>query len=314
MENYNYIRLNANNFDFTKTLAKESFKLKLTISSIKKKYDTTIFGLKNIGYFALDKDQKPAAYYGVFPIIMSFDSKDILVAQSGDTMTAPAHQGKGLFIMLAKKTYQLAEEEGVQLVYGFPNKNSLPGFQKKLGWQFRGSMYKFTIKNPVLPVCEFCSKSDVLSSLYDKYSRFRLAKFSVALSEVILETFNKNKTRGYIKKDIRFYEYKLRRADIYLISFNSFTLLVKSKVHLIIGDVGFFDKDKTSDFIESIKDLAQILRCGKTTIIISKNHWLYEYLVPHIQPTESLPIGYFQINLDIPLEDISFSQADYDTF
>jgi len=59
---------------------------------------------------------------------------------------------------LAKLTYKLAEERKIQLVFGFPNKNSLPGFQNKLDWKFYGSMQNFTISNSVLPLCEFSSK------------------------------------------------------------------------------------------------------------------------------------------------------------
>lgn len=314
MENYNFVRINDNNYNFTQALYKESLGLNFKISDIMRKYDTAIFGHKNIGYFAVDNDHQPAAFYGVFPIVLSVDSKDIIVAQSGDTMTAPAHRGKGLFVTLAQKTYQLAEEEGIQLVFGFPNENSYPGFQKKLNWQFYDSMYKFSILNSALPACEFSSKYSNFAPMYQKYCSYRLKKYSISLNEDNIKPFSVYNSVGFIKKDLNFFKYKLLNSDVSLIRINDYSMLIKSKVHLTVGDVGFFEKDMTAGFLNSLKKLARILGCRTTNIIINKKHWLYEYLVSYIEPTKSLPIGFYVINKNIPLNEISFSQADYDTF
>jgi len=314
MDNYSFQQINDSNYDFTQTLYKKSFGINNSISTIKRKYDTSVFGHKNIGYFAVSDDQKPASYYGIFPMIMTINSVDIPVAQSGDTMTAPEHRNKGLFVQLAKKTYQLAEEQGIQLVFGFPNENSFPGFKKKLDWQFFGSMQKFSIHNSVLPFCELSSKFSALASTYNKYSNFRLSKYDIALTEENIAPFNKFKSQGYIKKDINFFRYKLSSPENHLIKINNFTLLIKPKTHLIIGDVGFFDKSRTDDFTQTLLRLSKILGCRSTIIIVSKNCWVFDYLKSIIDPKESLPIGFLPFNQNISLDDISFTQADYDTF
>jgi len=314
MDNFSFQQITDTTYDFTQSLYKKSFGLSLKISTIQRKYDTSVFGHKNIGFFAVSENKEPAAYYGVFPMIITIDTIDIQVAQSGDTMTAPEHRGKGLFIQLAQKTYQLAEKQGIQLIFGFPNENSFPGFQKKLNWQFFGSMQKFSIQNAEIPLCEFCSKFKTFTSIYDKYCNFRLSKYKAVLTEENIAPFNQVKSHGYIKKDLNFFRYKLNSPENHLIKFNNFTLLIKPRTHLMIGDVGFFEKSKTFDFIRTLKKLSKILGCKNTIISVSKNYWLFDYLNAIIDPTESLPIGFLPFNNKISPEDISFTQADYDTF
>jgi GNAT superfamily N-acetyltransferase len=51
--------------------------------------------------------------------------------QSMDTVVTPAARGKGVFGRLVNCFY---DEAGADLLYGFPNLNSSPGFFGKLGW------------------------------------------------------------------------------------------------------------------------------------------------------------------------------------
>jgi GNAT superfamily N-acetyltransferase len=49
-----------------------------------------------------------------------------------NTATHPQHQGKGLFVKLADRTYTYAAEHGYDFVIGVANQNSVHGFTKKL--------------------------------------------------------------------------------------------------------------------------------------------------------------------------------------
>jgi hypothetical protein len=49
-------------------------------------------------------------------------------------MTHPDYRRQGIFESLAGTSYQEAGEDGIDFVYGFPNRNSRPGFIGKLGW------------------------------------------------------------------------------------------------------------------------------------------------------------------------------------
>ena len=88
-----------------------SFGYSRSIEDVNIKYNTTCFGLKNIGFLAKSEEQELAAYYGVFPIVLSYENNHFLVAQSGDTMTAPHHRKKGLFTRLAKETYSFSKSK-----------------------------------------------------------------------------------------------------------------------------------------------------------------------------------------------------------
>ena len=87
----------------------------------------------NIIYYAM-KREAVAAIYTAIPLIFSIDGKKKIALQSIDTITDEAHRGKGLFPKLASRLFGDAEKNEFELVYGFPNENSAPGFFKKLQW------------------------------------------------------------------------------------------------------------------------------------------------------------------------------------
>lgn len=87
----------------------------------------------NTIYYAMHSGNV-AAIYTAMPVIFNINGKKAVALQSIDTITDVEHRGKGLFPRLAAKLYDDAVEKGFELVYGFPNENSAPGFFKKLKW------------------------------------------------------------------------------------------------------------------------------------------------------------------------------------
>lgn len=81
-----------------------------------------------------DDEKKVAAIYATLPGFMRIGGERRLIVQSLDTLTDADFRGKGLFVSLAKRTFERAGKDGCALVYGFPNGNSAHGFFKKLGW------------------------------------------------------------------------------------------------------------------------------------------------------------------------------------
>ena len=311
---YKTEQITNNSYEDIQYLFRMSFGSKHSIESIKLKYDTSSFGLKNIGILAKDNNNKPAAYYGVFPIILNYNSKDYLIAQSGDTMTNPSHQKKGLFIKLAKQTYKLCNKKGVNLIYGFPNKNSYPGFKRKLDWMFYGFMQKFTFHVKTIPFCELSSKISIIQPFYNKFVKTRIEKFKIDLSQINFDSFNFSKVKGNIKKDLTFFEYKMKKNSVYLISIDGFNVLIRAQTHLYIGEVNKFKKSQINAFIKSMKRLAKIIYCNKIIITLSKNHWLYDFLKEKFNSTDSYPIGFYAANSTIEPKEIHFSFADFDSF
>jgi hypothetical protein len=312
MGDYSFIQIDEGSAKFIKRLYSLCFHIRKSLSEIRTKYDTSMFGLRDTGFIAFDEKGTPGAYYGVFPIIITINDKDYTVAQSGDTMTAPLHRKKGLFIELARRTYELSKENKVEFLFGFPNESSYPGFKNKLNWEFYSCMQDFKIENKTLPLCELVEKFWILKPLYNKYCKLRLSRYRIVLDEAISRKFKNIYSVGYVKKDLNFFRYKERRA--YLIDYKGFIIYFKAETHLIIGDVVHFEKDKTDQFLKILSLLAKKLGCQKTLLSLSKNHWLYSYLQEKLPSKESLPIGFLRFDRNLLFDQISFTRADYDTF
>lgn len=94
---------------------------------------------ENTIYYAFD-DDNIAAIYTAIPVYFKVKKNYSKSLQSVDTITDKKYRGKGLFPKLAKKLYADSTNNGYELVYGFPNENSAPGFFSKLGWTSFGEV------------------------------------------------------------------------------------------------------------------------------------------------------------------------------
>jgi hypothetical protein len=311
---YEFNKINKNSYLKITSLSKKSFGINRELSRVEKKYDTSLFGKKVIGIMAKTKEDDSAALYVVFPIQLCYQDKKILVAQSGDTMTSPDHQRKGLFSKSAKLTFELAEQEGVKAIFGFPNKKSYPGLKNKLNWVFYGSMKKFTLRGSFLPLSEFFYRYRTFSPIYCKYSSFRIKKYSLDLTNENIKGFDENLSEGYVTKDLNYFNYKLRDEGSHLIVINGFKILIKTEAHLKIGVAAYFEESQLNNFLNAIKLVGKKMGCRKVELIMSKNHWLYDYLQKNEISKESLPIGFYIIDKAINPASIEFTQSDFDTF
>lgn len=307
-------QITDNSYNDIRELYQLSFGFTQSEEDVRLKYDTKGFGLKNIGLIAKSETNELAAYYGVFPIRLSYFGKDYLVAQSGDTMTAPRHQKKGLFTRLAKETYSLARESGIKLVFGFPNENSYPGLKHKLDWEFYGFMQRFTFNIKTIPFCELSSKFPKLQPFYNSFVKSRIKKYRIQKDQINFEAFNFSNVKGFIKKDIIFFDYKLNRNNVFVVLIDGFQILVKAETHLFIGEVAKIESNQSADLLKSVHKLAKRLACKKVIFTLSQNHWLFDMLKEKSIPIESLPIGFYRIDESLNPEEIQFSNADYDTF
>jgi hypothetical protein len=311
---YRFKKVSIENYDDIIELYNKAFNLKTTKSEIYKKYDTTIFGSFTIGLIAETEKKEIAAYYGVFPIGFKYKDESFLVAQSGDTMTSLNHRKKGLFTQLATQNQKKCISEGLKFIYGFPNNNSMPGFERKLGWRFYGNMKLFTLKISTLPLCEGSEKFRFLKPMYNYYVRKRLKCFFTPLTEDNITSFNTMTSTGLVAKDMNYFVYKLKNLTNYFIEYNKFKLLIKTDGHMRVGVVGFFNHNRLVEFLKSIDSLAKMLGCKKVIFIMNDNHWLFSYLKNAIPYENSLPVGFFEIDKSIDYSKIEFTQSDYDTF
>lgn len=78
--------------------------------------------------------------YALWPTALRLGSDRVLGAQSLDTMTHPAFRGQGMFTVLAEECMRYAAARQVEVLYGFPNENSKPGFVRRLDWDCTGDV------------------------------------------------------------------------------------------------------------------------------------------------------------------------------
>lgn len=311
MKSYSFERISEKHLEDIRFLYSAVFENPLPGKDLENLFDTSSFGVYTIGFIAYDGNRFPSAYYGVFPIQLTTGKETFLGAQSGATMTHPEHQKKGLFIQLARLTYEAAKAEGIAFIFGFPNNNSLPGFANKLQWKFNGEMSKFTLKNSTLPVCEIASKWKWIYPLYSTLIRPRVQKFLIPKTE-----FNSASPDDgiHILKDTKFLQYKQRISDIEIIRKNEFVMLIKRSPHLMIGDVEFFGEERDEAFFQTISELGRQVLASKTILQFSPGHWMVPRLSKFIQPQSSLPVGYLSLSEKYDLRTLKFSLSDFDTF
>lgn len=73
--------------------------------------------------------------YAVSPRKVWFCGEARLAALSLDTMTDPDYGRQGIFSASAEACYAAMRERGFDFVFGFPNANSIHGFEKYLRWK-----------------------------------------------------------------------------------------------------------------------------------------------------------------------------------
>lgn len=87
-------------------------------------------------------------------------------AEIGDTFTHPQYQRQGMFSALVNMTREKALECGLEFIYGTPNIQSLPGYEKKLDF---GQIPSAQVYNYVRPM-------NVTAVLATRFGRPRFAK------------------------------------------------------------------------------------------------------------------------------------------
>ncbi|MHC1682816.1 MAG: GNAT family N-acetyltransferase [Clostridiaceae bacterium] len=108
---------------FNKEMSKDYWLWRYNNSLIKEKYIKLMF----------DKDIL-ASHYAVFPVFLKVDKDILKTGFSMTTMTSKKYQGRGIFKILANELYSDSFNK-LDLIWGFPNNNSLYGFKKNLNWQ-----------------------------------------------------------------------------------------------------------------------------------------------------------------------------------
>jgi len=276
-----------------------------------KKYDTAYTGAKYIGYIAYNELHEPIAYYGVIPTLLCYNDRVILAAQSADTMTHPKFRNTGLFTELAKKTYELCRNEGVLLVFGFPNQNSLPGFINKLDWHMTETMDRFTIPvKEIIPLEKLVHKYPFFKPAYTRYKSWLLKKYLNLQPGVI----NSVLTDGYngVFRDDNYLRYKTY-SPTQVIQIKKSAVWIKLRNGLHIGDISGIT-DNFDKIMNKLSGLARKLGVAEIHFHASPQTKLHSLFVQRYQPIASFPVIFKDLGYDIATDSIKFTFADIDIF
>jgi hypothetical protein len=275
-----------------------------------KKYDTAYTGAEYIGYIAYDKNQTPIAFYGVIPCFIRYQEQLHLAAQSADTMTHPQYRYKGLFVQLANITFDLAHEEGIGLIFGFPNQNSLHGFLVKLKWQLTEMMDCYIIRVSIIPTERIARKLSVTRKLYHKYQQQVLKKYLV--NEKGVENSVLKDNYAGVNRNVHYLNYRTYH-DTQVIRIGNALLWIKIKNGLIIGDISCGMED-FEGMMEKLHKLA--FRLGLQSIQFHTSHQtqLSTLFAERYEATPSFYILFKDLGSNIPLDKIKFTFADVDIF
>lgn len=311
---YQFVRISEDRLDDFAVLARDAFGVESTLEERKALFNTKACGKDYIGYLAYSSDGEPAAFYGVFPCLVEYDGKQYLAAQSGSTMTHTKHRKKGLFYKLAQETFELAKNEGIAFIYGFPNVYSYPGFIK-LNWTHAGNMKSYNIPVPTLPLGYLARKFGFLQPLYDFWFKF-ITGFWRAKSRPFPNSAIEPNV-GATCHDKAFLQYKTETDNRFMLEIGGRLVWINQQQ----GSVGIGD----IELIDAQKDFKKVLRALKLICFLSGSILLRTYVSPDSKldklfsengysSRQGLANCYFNLASDLPLENFKYVYADYDTF
>jgi hypothetical protein len=312
MTSYSFEKLSKNNLHDLIPIYQDAFGIEVSEEFLFSKQQTFFTGFKNVGFIAYDELQKPAAFYGVYPCFIDYQGKKYLVAQSGDTMTHSNHLGKGLFTILARKTYDYCKENGFHLVFGFPNQNSYTGFTKKLDWVHFDNVYSYRIRVRGLSWFRINQFFKFSTKKHKEWCHKIISRENVGTPFVSSCTDSETPV---VLHDIDFFKYKSYGSN-YLIEINGVGVWLKMEPdYLIIGDIENCNEQCLNEVITKLKRLARLMFIPYLRFLGSRNTWLANYFAKHGELMDSTyAIGGINFTDQIPLEKMKFTAADNDTF
>ena len=295
-------RLSATGLQDLAGLYREVYGRAIPVDYFIKKYDTSFTGIENMGFIAR-KDNRPVAYYGVIPCYLKNGNERILAAQSVDTMTHPHHRRKNLFIQLARLTFELCRENGVRIIFGFPNQNSIAGFQK-LGWITAGDLDFFEI-----PLSRIS-----LPFLARRFGLLRKSRISSP----------KNKINGLISsavsegfagpdRDDAFLAYRQYNGTSVL-DYSDYKCWVSMKDHLIIGDISGYNEMNFTGIIQQLVHEGQKKGLRTIQFHCSPGTQLHRLFLSHYPARKSFAVMFHDLGSNLLPENIKFTFADTDLF
>jgi hypothetical protein len=275
-----------------------------------RKYDTGYTGIENIGFLAYDVAGEPVAFYGAIPCFIQSEDRIVLAAQSADTMTQTDHRNKGLFMKLARLTFDLCKEVGIKIVFGFPNQNSHRGLVK-LGWVTTEVMERFRIPVNVLPLESMSRRFNWIGTIYNSHIESVLRKHFYSRQGLANSLVTAG--CGGIYRDEKYLRYKTYSPS-QVMQVGQCKIWYKIQSRFVIGDM---EAVTTHNFEATIDELKQICRrlCVKEIIFqTSPGTSLADLFARNVPAVASFPVMFLDLGSNLDLSKVKFTFADMDIF
>lgn len=309
-KDYTIERLCKDKFDDLDKLHRAIYKKPHTPGYFAKKYNTAYTGAEYIGYIAYNNKHEPIAFYGVIPYFIRYEDEIYLAAQSADNITHPAYRFKGLFVQLANLTFELAREEGICLVFGFPNQNALHGFLVKLKWHLTEMLDCYSLPVGMLPMENMARKIPPTRKLYQKYQQHVLKKYLVNAKGIENSVF-KDQFAG-VNRNGHYLHYRAYH-DTQVIKLGKAYLWVKIKNGLIIGDINC-EREDFDGMMQQLYKLAFRLGVHRIQFHTSHQTHLATLFSERYEGEPSYYVLFKDLGSGIPLDRIKFTYADIELF
>jgi hypothetical protein len=275
-----------------------------------RKYDTCYAGIENVGFMAYDVAGEPVAFYGVIPCHIKQGDHIVLAAQSADTMTHQDHRNKGLFINLARSTFELCRDVGIKIVFGFPNQNSHRGLVK-LGWVTTEMMERFSISMKALPLESLSRKFNWTRSIYRSYAQRGLNKYFYSRHGLPNSLFMADS--GGVYRDDKYLQYKTYSSS-QVMQLGSCKIWYKIQNGFVIGDMEPGTPQDFEKTIDRLKKLCSRLGIREINFQVSPGTVLAELFRKKATGTPSFPVMFLDLASNLDLTKVKFTLADIDIF
>jgi hypothetical protein len=308
LKEYKVERISKATLHFLEKLLSDVYGRNISVKYLEQKFNTAAFGAEYIGFLAFDHNYMAVAYYGVLPYPFSIGGKAVLAAQSCDSVTHSNHRKKGLFTMLATKTFELARENNIKFIFGFPNQNSLPGF-KKLGWTFfENGLKYFYINTGIPPFSKILKKISWIDNRYNHYLSKYFSRFP-GIKQFPTITDGVQRTEYFIN-------YKTFSKS-FLISLKGNLAWLKVDKELSVGHLVFKGSHADETVIPELKKIARHLGCSQILFITNTNSDIYKLLHSKypLSEGEAFPVGFLNLGIEeTDVSQINFEFCDIDIF
>jgi GNAT superfamily N-acetyltransferase len=284
------------------------FKKSIALDVLTKKYDTSYLGVKHLTYLAYDSD-KPVAFYGALPQLMSSNGETFLAVHTCDSLTLPEYQRQGIHRMLALKAYGLMKEEGVRFVYAYHSENTYHSC-KKLDWEAAYTMKAFVIKTGGMPFTKVIRKVKPLKTLSDAYIQKVLKPYRLAPEKFENSNFNDGISQIY---DEPFFKYKCFTSNL-IVELEKVRFWLNVSTRVSVGDVNFESETDLLKGIDALKRLTKKIGLNEILFQTTPATALENALSKHYQGFDSWKVGYYLFDKDLRVEAFKGNFGDLDTF